>query len=155
MAEEDRSVTTKHSKVAEVTSPCTPELAPWSAEEQKVGFSLINMGHGWAFSLTSNSRRLYAPFLSQKRTGGIKSLLWYRHEAGRNVFGDTRYTFMKYSGEIPNCFGPLQELVHRIQAKRQSKQSWIFSSQNCFITTVNSFIIIYYQLLVPSKVVFI
>ena len=43
MTEEDRPVTTKDSRVAEVASPSTPSPAPvpWSAEEQKVELILI------------------------------------------------------------------------------------------------------------------
>lgn len=106
MTEEGHSVTAKDSKTtAETASPSPSSAAPspWSAEEQKVERINFVWSQSIVFLTASNSRRPYAPFLSQKRTDGIKSLPWYHHGVGRNAFGDTRYTFYNLR-EFPYLF---------------------------------------------------
>ena len=123
MIEESYSVTDKDSKVAAAEMTSSSVSSPWSAEEQKVELKFCMMlNYQLYFTLASNLRRPYAPFLSQKRTGGIKLLPWYRHGPGRSVSGDIRYT-ERIQGKSPIVLVPVQELVKRIQAKRQSKQS--------------------------------
>lgn len=81
MTEEDRSVTTKDSRVAEVTSPPTssPAPVPWSAEEQKVEFTLTNM----------IMSKLLCPPLPATREGFTYLSSVRREQVGQNRFYGT------------------------------------------------------------------